>query len=67
MKKPSPKFMKLIMKASLKDPGYLKNLSNSEIVFLYKLGIGELTTYGFSTKEAIDLLCLIKKEIYSRV
>jgi len=66
MKKPSPRVTKLILKASLKESEYLKNFSNSEIGFLYKLGIGELTTYGFSIEEAISLLCLIRKELYSR-
>jgi hypothetical protein len=67
MKKPSPKITKLILKAALKESKYLENFSNSEIVFLYKLGIGELATYGFSTEEAVNLLCLIRKELYSRV
>lgn len=66
MKKPSPRITSLILKAALKEKEYLKNLSNSEIVFLYKLGIGELMTYRLTMKEAIDLLWLIKKELHSR-
>jgi hypothetical protein len=66
MKKPSPRITKLILKASLKGSEHLKNFSNSEIVFLYKLGIGEIAGYGFSIEEAVSLLCLIRKELHSR-
>jgi hypothetical protein len=67
MKKPSPRITSLILKASLKEKEYLKNLSNSEIIFLYKLGIRELMTYRLTMKEATDLLWLIKKELHSRI
>lgn len=66
MKKPSPIIVKLILKAALKDAKHLDSFSNMEISFLCRLGIGELSTYGFSIEDSVKLLSLIRKELYSR-
>jgi hypothetical protein len=66
MKKPSPRIVKLIFKAALKDAKHLDGFSNMEISFLCRLGIGELSTYGFSIEESVKLLLLIREELYSR-
>lgn len=66
MKKPSPIIVKLILKAALKDAKHLDSFSNIEISFLYRLGIGELSTYGFSIEDSVKLLSLIREELYSR-
>jgi hypothetical protein len=66
VKKPSPKIVKLIFKAALKDAKHLESLSNIEISFLSRLGIGELSTYGFSLEDSVKLLVLIWKELFSR-
>ena len=66
MKKPSPIIVKLILKAALKDAKHLDSFSNMEIYFLCRLGIGELSTYGFSIEDSVKLLSLIREELYSR-
>lgn len=66
MKKPSPRLVRLILKASLKNAGQLSNFSDVEISFLCRLGIGELASYGFSTEESVKLLYLIREELYLR-
>ena len=55
MKKPSPKTVKLILKASLKNEDFLKNLIYDELYYLNSLNIYQIKSFGFSVEESIKL------------
>lgn len=59
MKKPSPKTVKLILDASLKNEDFLKNLIYDELYYLHTLSTYQIKSFGFSTEEAVRLLLLI--------
>jgi hypothetical protein len=55
MKKPSPKTVKLILTASLKNEDFLKNLIYDELYYLHTLNIYQIKSFGFSIEESIKL------------
>ena len=55
MKKPSPKTVKMILKATLKNEDFLKNLIYDELYYLNSLNTYQIKSFGFSTEESIKL------------